>query len=343
MRFQINFTDFSRFRLILMWQMVIWGLNDTKVEVKYDSEKKYSRRHHYLPVFYLKGFCDSNDLFYVYDKISNRILKRQKPSSKFYEKNLNNYRMDGEVKFSLEERYFSPLDAEHSKILHKINDLQIGKEGDLSSLEKFQFLQFLTQLYFRLPQKTQLFKKLIKNEGLSNPFFGLQEEGSTDFISDFDPRLLKIKQDILDCEDIQKVFKHIIPLTDGALNEQYKLFDQWKIFSINVKKPNLITGDNPFLVNNPNPSFDNIFNELIFPISKHKLLILSEKSPEYLDQILMTSINLSILHQSHRYICCDNEEYILDLKKYYASFVQKGIDTSLLKDTFNYMYSNRHF
>jgi hypothetical protein len=49
------------------------------------ENKKHSKKHHYLPIFYLKGFADDNQQLFIYDKIRNEILEGQNLSSKFYE------------------------------------------------------------------------------------------------------------------------------------------------------------------------------------------------------------------------------------------------------------------
>jgi hypothetical protein len=35
------------------------------------------KKHHYLPIFYLKGFADDNQQLFIYDKIRNEILEGQ--------------------------------------------------------------------------------------------------------------------------------------------------------------------------------------------------------------------------------------------------------------------------
>ena len=49
---------------------------------------KPSRKHHYLPRYYLKGFADEKNSFFVYDKTNDNIFKSS-PNSIFFENNLN--------------------------------------------------------------------------------------------------------------------------------------------------------------------------------------------------------------------------------------------------------------
>jgi len=316
---------------------ILISLNQKK-KMDFDEnyiKEKYSKRHHYLPVFYLKGFADKDGLIYVYDKINDRIFPKQKPESKFYEKNLNNYVFEGEVKFTLEEPVFTPMDTYGSKLFTKINSSEFVDEKQLTALDRFEILSFITRLFWRSPESNELFIDIIKKEGLSNKYFGFQREGETEFVPDNE--IEEIKFQILNDKEIQKVFKHIIPLANGTQEEIYRLYDKWKIYSLKVETPNIIVGDNPFLINNDDIRLDNVFNELIFPVSKHKLLTLTDKAPNFFDNVLMTSVNLSILHQSKRFIATDSEEQLQQLLVYYNKLVQMNLEKNLIRDTFGLM------
>lgn len=304
-------------------------------------KKKYSKRHHYLPVFYLKGFADADELIYVYDKMKDTILPKQKPESKFYEKHLNNYKFQGEVKFTLEEPVFTPMDSKGSRLFAKIRSSEFINEEQLTALERFQILGFITRLFWRSPESNKLFVDIIKKEGLSNKYFGFYKKGGTEFIPD--EEIASMKTQILNDLEIQKVFKHVIPLSNGTLEEISRLYDKWKLYSLKVLTPNIITGDNPFLISNDEIRLDNVFNELIFPIGKHKLLTLSDKSPNFLAADLMIQVNLSILHQSKRFIASDNEEQIKQLLVHYNRLIQLNLDKNLLKATFGLMHYQSTF
>lgn len=302
---------------------------------------KYSRRHHYLPVFYLKGFADGDGLIHVYDKVKDVILLKQKPESKFYEKHLNNYKFDDEVKFTIEEPFFTPMDAKGYELFSKVRNPECLDEEQLTPLEKIEMLGFITQLFWRSPESNKLFVDIIKKEGLSNKYFGIAKKGETGFVPEAE--IDEIKTQILNDEEIQKIFKHVIPLSNGGLEEISRLYDKWRLFSLKVLKPNIITGDRPFLINNDDIRLDNVFNELIFPIGKHALLALSDNSPNFLDAVLMTSVNLSILHQSKRFIASDSQEQLKQLLMYYNKLQQSNLTETLVNDTFELMHYQSNF
>ncbi len=47
-----------------------------------------SKRHHYLPQFYLRGFTDNKGEFYVFDKQTEEIRKSN-PLNSFFENHRN--------------------------------------------------------------------------------------------------------------------------------------------------------------------------------------------------------------------------------------------------------------
>lgn len=322
------------------------SFNNDYIQIKMSTKKtftkeKYSKKHHYLPVFYLKGFTDNNGLINVYDKVKDIILINQKPESKFYENNLNNYKFDGEIKFTLEEPVFTPLDTESSILFEKIRNQEFSDEKQLTPSEKFQILGFITRLFWRSPESNNLFAEIIKKEGLSNKYFGFYRKGESESIPD--EEIIDIKNQFLSDKEIQKVFKHAIPLSNGTQEEIYRLYHKWNLFSLKVKTPNIITGDSPFLINNEDIRLDNIFDELIFPIGKHKLLSLSNKAPNFLDAILMTHVNVSILHQSKRFIASDNAEQLKELLVHYNALIQQNLAKPVVENTFKIMNYQSNF
>jgi hypothetical protein len=256
-----------------------------------------SRKHHYLPVFYLKGFADKNGLIHLYDKVRDVVIESQDPRTKFYVKDLNNYKADGQIRISLEESLFTPADSRIAPLFAKVLKQE---RYEFTALEKFEILAFLTQLYWRLPQSNALYTKLIEREGLSNKYFALRNRGNNSLISD--EEIPEIKNQILADAEIQKMLKHVIPLTNGAINELNTMYDNWMVYAINSPELNLITGDHPFLINNKMQSMDNIFNEFVFPLGKSHLLVISDKSPSFLDSIFLVNVNAAIVSQSNRFI-----------------------------------------
>lgn len=295
--------------------------------------EKYSRRHHYLPVFYLKGFTNEEKLFYVYDKIKDLILVKQKPESKFYEKDLNNYKTKSGVLLTIEEPLYTPHDTDISPLLSKIQSGDINQ--NLTALEKLEVLYFINQLFWRSPQSNKYFVELISKEGLSNKYFGFKNSSGEKVT---DEEIPEIKAQVLKDVEIQKVFKLMIALSDGSSEERIKLFEKWNVITLTNESSSFLVGDYPFLINNPNMAMNNVFDEMMFPLSKNKLLILSSKSPNFLDGILFTKFNTSIIAQSKRFVASSDENQLkLSIEHYKASIVSRS-EGKIIADAFDFMY-----
>lgn len=310
---------------------------DPKIDSKFRPEK-FSKRHHYLPIFYLKGFTNSEGTFYVYDKITGKILEKQKPNSKYFEKHLNNYKFDGEVKLTLEESYFTPQDTRVAPLFVKIRKEGFDP-GSLTSLEKFELMAFLMSLYWRLPGTNAKAVELMKKEGVSNRYFGFFKDGK----QLTDEEVPEICNNFLNDEQSQRLYKTIIPIANGAMEELYKLHDEFHLYTMFPTADPLVIGDEPFLIKNDNFSLDNLLGQLVFPLSSSRLLILAPKAPKFLDIAVTTYTNLSVLHQARRYISCGSKEYLLKLVAYYDTVKSINMTERLLESLFNTVHSQSKF
>jgi len=298
----------------------------------------YSRRHHFLPVFYLKGFTGPQETFHVYDKLEDRILESQSPKSKYFEKHLNNYKFDGEIKFTLEESYFTPVDSTAAPLFLKIREDSFN-ENTLTALDKFQILHFLMVLFWRLPGSNEKTKELIKKEGVSNRYLGM---------FDYDRQLndeevADIAEKFLQDEMYVSLYKSVIPMLEGPRLEIFNLFDKWNVFTLPAGMQPLVTGDAPLLIKNDNFNLDHILGELIFPLSHNRLLILSDKVPKFLDFSLNKVVNLAILDQSKRYISCQHLGYLQYLIDEFKKIKSIGADGRGLKVVFDHLHYQAGF
>jgi hypothetical protein len=300
------------------------------------ENKKHSKKHHYLPIFYLKGFADDNQQLFIYDKIRNEILEGQNPSSKFYENHLNNFRADGKVLFSFEETLFTPSDTRVSPLFSRFRN---AINYEFSAYDKVELLHFLSQLYWRSPETHEKYTELIKKDGFSNNYFRITKAGKTAK----DEEIPEIIDKILNDTETQKMFKHIIPLTNGNIEELQKLAEKWKVIDLSTEQATFITGDNPFLINNKNFRMDNVFEELIFPLSKNKVLILSDKSPNFFDSIALANINILILHQSKRFIASESRNQLETVIKNYNNFKDLNLLDQMHAGTFGIMHMQSQF
>lgn len=300
------------------------------------ENKKTSKKHHYLPIFYLKGFADDNQQLFIYDKIKDEILEGQNPSSKFYENHLNNFRADGRILFSLEETIFTPSDTKVSPLFSRFRNT---KDYQFSAYDKVQLLHFLSQLYWRSPETNEKYIELIEKDGLSNNYFRITKAGKTVK----DEEIPEIIDKILNDTESQKMFKHIIPLSNGNFEELQRLIEKWKVIDLSTEQNIFITGDNPFLINNKNFRIDNVFEELIFPLSKNKVLILSDQAPNFFDSIALANINILILHQTKRFIASESRNQLETVIENYKNFKDLNLLNQIHEGTFGIMHMQSKF
>lgn len=165
--------------------------------------KNPARKHHYLPIFFLKGFTDHNGLFCVYDKLKKEFHKNQNPENWFLVKHLNSYRPNGEFLFTLEEPYHTEIDSQSAPSFKNIRESDGNQDIDIQ--DKVQIILFLTMLYWRSPYSDEIFRKLIKTEGLTSNYFSyfVDESGKSTLDIDMD----RVQHEILHNVENLRLFK----------------------------------------------------------------------------------------------------------------------------------------
>jgi Protein of unknown function (DUF4238) len=293
---------------------------------------KFSKKHHYLPVFYLNGFTNSNGKLFVYNKLSDTILKECTPSSIFFEKDLNNFKHEGKIVLSLEDDFFMRHDSKASTFLYNylINNTHIYSE-DTSAEYKFELTWFIVNLFWRIPNSNKYFEELIIKNGIHNKYF--QIINSKTNLPAPKETLEKIQSDILNKKDNIKIFKRIFPFISADSEEILRIMEISKDFTMSGEYK-LITGDNPFISNCTSPSLDNILGEFFFPFSHNRLLIAAEKVPAFINMHLLMNINLTILHQSERFVCSHDINNLKYVIKFYKIYKEENMLHNIAQGTF---------
>ena len=107
-----------------------------------NSEKK----HHYIPVFYLKGFTNSDGCLWVYDK-EGAYLFPSSPEGIAYDKNYFSFTgTEGGKVTETVENAMAALEGESAKVLKKIHNNEL-----LVEQERFSFAYFVASMLLRAP------------------------------------------------------------------------------------------------------------------------------------------------------------------------------------------------
>ncbi|MFR9505477.1 MAG: DUF4238 domain-containing protein [Rikenellaceae bacterium] len=107
-----------------------------------------SWRHHYLPQFYIKGFCDEDKKITVYNK---QYKKFEKKSSKyiFFEKGRNTHRDATGNESDTLEKIYAYLESSITPHLNNVINSSTDKMA-IETLRNLIFLAYLTK--WRNPQ-----------------------------------------------------------------------------------------------------------------------------------------------------------------------------------------------
>jgi hypothetical protein len=294
---------------------------------------EYSVNHHFIPIFFQFGFCNEEKLIYVYDKKLDKVFPPSIPDRRFYKKNLNNFIHENKIVSSTERTIYGSIDSKGSLALKRILENKSSID-DSSPFDKIDLLYFMLNLVWRTPTSDELLNFLIREEGLCNKYFGIYNEITGQRYSDDDESVQEIKNKIFNDPEFAKHFKILVALSDSSKKEIIRLLEGWKLFIINKE---FLIGDMPLIFYNQKPTLENIFDRVIFPLSKNKLLLLNRNKPEFIDDITINNINLSIFKVSERFIGSGNKElldYYIDIYKNFSSD-EKFKDT--VECTFGYI------
>ncbi len=257
-----------------------------------------SKRHHYLPQFYLNGFTNDYGTFAIFDCKNRRLSSKEfVPKAKFYDSR-NLVEFDG-VLTDIPEQMYSSVDYRHAELFKNIQS-----QRDVLNLtldELFTLQEFILTTFWRLPSQHEAYDR----EYVANPAFtknfkiihkdtGVADENVT--------------KSIIFSEPFKKSIKPFIALARLA-TENITDFKNWR-FLYNFLGNNIFS-DNPVVFRN-DPQNDPFSTEFIFPLSKHHLLVKKYKftTKEQIPKSIMAAIQVLLFSQGEIYCCCPDREFL---------------------------------
>ncbi len=198
------------------------------------NKSKKKHKHHYIPVFYLKGFENQNGILYVYskDKIESceDILAKNAKSTAFENNGYTLSLPDGSQDSETIENDFKKTEDIAAPLLKKILN---GKKLDNKEFDIFIW-NFIAPMAIRTPSAKNIFKNILEGLNINNG-----------------------KQEILE----SMVYSH-----EGTVKVLRNV--NWNIIQAPDRKY-FITSDNPFL----SIKFTNNVVNFVLPLSKEFCLI----------------------------------------------------------------------
>lgn len=293
-----------------------------------------TKRHHFIPEFYLKHFTNENNQFYIYLVKENKFKDRGRlfyPSQQFYE-HYGNTVTYGQQQSDWIEKSFSDIDSKVGAIIKKIS---AGREWTLEEEEWIMLQYFVNIIYWRIPANTEKVKEYISNATCLSDFkMKVTDVRSGEQIStDEEMKLLeRIKRD----PDFYKFLKLMLPANTfpEIFNKPNRDFAHIFPFTYADRLPKLVS-DNPIIYRRPGKESLHT-DEFIFPITPTQLLFRHRFSKLIVHSHVRLYVDMLLLLQANEYVSCTDLQYPALLKSEFQ--IQFGSIEKLRENIFNLIY-----
>lgn len=286
---------------------------------------KMSTTHHYLPVFFIKGFTDDKGLIWVYDKSTDRITTKPKvPKSIFFEVKGNTIRDKDNRESDIIEKSYSYIENKLAK-----HFIKCRTEKNLDKIEDIEHIAYLSMfmviMFWRTNSDHKLFQKVLQDYKLS--------KADWDYLSGIS------KSKLITEEDVVKISKLFVPFE--IFMEANKIgVEGSKIRAkvVDFKVPLFVISDNPILFRRFPLNMNDFYRYAIFPISKDRALVFLEYENYEIDLNSIKIINLNLLYQAKRYVAFYDRE---GLEEYVKAYRELAKSPSVNIDSINQVLFER--
>jgi hypothetical protein len=291
-----------------------------------------SKKHHYLPRHYLKGFTDSQNCFFVYDKQADKIIPPTTPDAAFFENNLNTVTFpDGNTSDFLEDLY---SDMETSSWESLDNIRKSNSKTPIKISDKRSLFLFLSFLHWRLPSNIDFVEQLSGKWFLDNnelDYFKLKSS-THEKVPD------EVKEKIKNSPAFKKTSKILIPWAPFFKDNNWDVTLQyWRFFYTGDEKTWYIVGDNPLITKGESDHDPvNCLKEFVFPVSGKILLVNVNKTvSKDLPPECLVDCNISIFERAERFVACQDKNFLESLIKYYKLHAQYRKTNIIIPEMFH--------
>jgi hypothetical protein len=296
---------------------------------------KRSRKHHYLPRYYLKGFTNTNGGFFIYDKQVDKIYPSG-PGATFFEKDLNTMVLPKSGPSDLLEKLYADTESTSWSALDRIRNSKPNMPIEL--LDKMHLSLFLLILHWRLPGNVEHIEKL-------------SEEIIPDGEGIFDYMILKkrsggraseeITSKLRNNPEFKKITKLIAPFAPFYKDKDWaqKIIEDWRFLYTEDGQSWHIVGDRPIISDgkNDHDPLACLF-EFVFPVSGKILLVNHGKiEKNNLPREFIIHYNIAVIERADRFVACQNEDFLRRLLKLYKVYVDFGKTDEIVKKMFKYL------
>jgi len=276
-------------------------------------KKRKSKKHHYLPRHYLKGFTNNKNKFYVYDKQTDKIFETS-PGNAFFENKLNTTTLPNGESSDFLEGLYADTENQFWPTLDKIR--KSSPNIAINLFDKMNLFLFLLFLHWRLPSNIEYAESLSKEsfiEGTDIDFFHIVGKDGKNVPEEF-------LQVIKNSSAFKKTIKMALPFAPFYKDNDWHIkLNKWRFFYAGDGKSWHIVGDNPIVTNGKNDHDPvNCLKEFVFPVSG-KILLTNIDNPinKDLPPEFMVQHSAAIIKRARRFVACQSEDLLRMLIKYY--------------------------
>ena len=279
-----------------------------------------SKRHHYIPQFYIKGFTGDDGLIAVYNKEKGKIeSQRKSPKQVFFEWNRNTFTING-IENDIIEKLYQHGENKFSPIYKKLIDKYEPIELELYDL--FYLIIFISEIHWRVPKQESETLDYIRILSSSKSILKIKNKIDGNNVTEDRFNEIINEPAFIEASKILRALQNFTELQKNNLKQN------WKLYYAQPESPKInLLGDNPLIIKN-RINNNIVESELIFPLSKGKM-VYHTKGKIIREIPAINKINIDILTflQAEKLVCCSSSKYLLDIsnlaKKYDSDeFVQ---------------------
>jgi hypothetical protein len=277
-----------------------------------------SKRHHFIPVFYLKHFTNDDGFFYMYDVKKGKIKnngQRFAPSTHFYEHHGNTF-FNGIESTEFIESSFTNWDTRVANIYKKIVNRDEGEGYTLNSVEWTMLQYFVNIMYWRNPSNTDKVKAYIRNaSSISDLKLKIMDRSTGNRASN--EKEVEMLELIKADPEFYKFLKLMLPMITFPEIFKKKENDFAHIFPFPNGLPKLVS-DNPIIYRNIEGESLHT-DEFIFPLTPTQILIRNRMKGIIVYSPIRVLIDMMLLIQAREYVSCTDLKYPLLLQAAYKT------------------------
>lgn len=266
-----------------------------------------SRKHHYLPKFYLKGFTGNDGKLAVFDLQEKRLLsKRLTPKQVFFEFDRNTFERDG-IEDDFVEKLYGILENQIAPVFKEMIRGQKNYSA-VSTKDMFNIILFAGSLYWRIPTTDEIIKDVVSSSSPDELECKIIDKETGEEMP------LSFHEEFFRKDMFIGAYRMVKPLID-YMKFNIEDINEWLIFysTLNDKgesKEMHLIGDNPIVFKKN--SVINIFDqELIMPLSSGKTLYRTKgKKIELVEPGPRIDVDRLMFLQSEKYVCGPDGDHL---------------------------------